>query len=204
KAVMARIDVQEARLERMRVVVGEAEAEDVAVERHHPIDLVDALDVEHDVAEPERPGAEPRDWPARHERIGRDIGAVKDLQPIAKRTAADDQFLPQPLTGERARAARNRNARRFEPRRERTERSGVRDLPAEHVNALAAVGIHDDPLLAVVHAERDRRARLVDALQPEEAGTEARPLRDVPGAALDITQRFDVHARPVRRAMDWL
>src|SRR5262249_61925788 len=112
--------------------------------------------------------------------------------------------LPTPLLGGCGGAGRNRTARRFEPRRERTERSGVRDLPAEHVNALAAVGIHDDPLLAVVHAERDRRARLVDALQPEEAGTEARPVGEVPGAGLDITQSFDVHARPVRRAMDWL
>mgnify|MGYP003693810657 CR=1 FL=1 len=35
EAVVARIDVQEARLERMRVVVGEPEAEELAVERQH-------------------------------------------------------------------------------------------------------------------------------------------------------------------------
>ena len=43
----------------------------------------------------------------------------------------------------------------LELRRERVERGGVRDFPAEEADAFAAVGIDDDALLAVVHAERD-------------------------------------------------
>src|SRR5437763_474422 len=39
EAVVARIDVQEARLERMRIIVREPKAEQIAVERHNLIDL---------------------------------------------------------------------------------------------------------------------------------------------------------------------
>src|SRR5215475_636146 len=85
EAVVARIDVQEARLERMRVVVSEPEAEEIAIERHHAIDLLDALDIEHHMPEAQRPGSKAGDRPARHERLGCNLGAVKNLQTIAER-----------------------------------------------------------------------------------------------------------------------
>ena len=52
---MARIDVEEARRERVVVVVAQFEAEHVAIEIDH---LVDPLDGHHDVAQPQGPGAE--------------------------------------------------------------------------------------------------------------------------------------------------
>ena len=54
-AVVAGIHMEEIELVRPQEIVAQPEAEDVAVERHH---LLDPLDVENDVAEAERPGAE--------------------------------------------------------------------------------------------------------------------------------------------------
>ena len=51
------VDVHEVGVERMRQVVGEPEAQKLAVERHQTVDRSDALHVEHDMAEAERPGA---------------------------------------------------------------------------------------------------------------------------------------------------
>ena len=45
------------------------------------------------------------------------------------------------------------------------------DLPAEERDALAAVGVDDDALLAVIHAEGEARARFIEALQAEKPGT---------------------------------
>ena len=102
-----------------------------------------------------------------------------------------------PLVGERARAALDLHAAGFEPRRQRLERGRVGGLPAEHRDALAAAiavsGIDDDALLAVVHAERQRRAGLVDALQAEQPGAERSPVAQVLGAGDDISQRGNGH-----------
>jgi hypothetical protein len=157
EAVVALIDVQEARLERMRVIVSEPEAKDLAVERHHAIDLLDALDVENDMPKPQGSGAKAGNRPTRHERLGGNLGSVKDLQPIAERVAEDDKILHHPLVGECLRAARDLHIRCIELRRQRVKRSSVGHLPAEYIDALAAVGVNDDALLAVVHAKRNRR-----------------------------------------------
>ena len=82
-----------------------------------------------------------------------DRGAVEELEPVAGRIVEHDQVPDVPLVGERARAARHLGAGRFQPRRERVERGGVRHLPAEEADALPAVGVDHEPLLAVVHAE---------------------------------------------------
>src|SRR5262249_19549562 len=150
EAVVALIDVQKARLEWMRVIVGEPEAEELAVERHHALDLLDALDVEHNVPEAQWPGAETGDRPARHEWLGSHLGAVKNLQAVAERVVEHDEVLHHPLVGKRARAARDLHIRGFELRGQRIERSSVGHLPAEHIDALAAIGVNDDALLAVV------------------------------------------------------
>ena len=85
-------------------------------------------------------------------------------------------------------AARDLDAGRLEPRRDRIERCGVRHFPAEKADALAAGAIDDDALLAVVHAERDGLAALVDALQAEEAAGVFRPVLQTVGADADISQ----------------
>ena len=77
-----------------------------------------------------------------------------------------------------------------EMRAEPVERRGVRHLPAEEADALAAVGIHDQALLAVVHAQRERRAAAVDRLQAEQPRAVARPVVDILGAQADIAQRL--------------
>ena len=84
----------------------------------------------------------------------------------------------------------------FEPRRQRIERSRVGDLPAEHADAVAAVRVDDDALLAVIHAERQRRARLVDALQAEQPGAIARPITQILGADADIAESLYAHRDP--------
>src|SRR6478672_939848 len=102
ETVMARIDVQKPRLERMRVIVGEPEAQQFAIERHHLIDGLDAIDVEDDMPETERSGPESRDWAAWHEWIGCNLSAVENLELVAERIVDDDQVLHQALVGERA------------------------------------------------------------------------------------------------------
>src|SRR5262249_10279157 len=70
KAVVTCIDVQEARGERLRVIIAQAEAEYGLVEVG---DLVDLLDIHHNVAEAERSGAESGDRAARLEGVARDL-----------------------------------------------------------------------------------------------------------------------------------
>src|SRR5262249_17763366 len=63
--------------------------------------------------------------------------------------------------------------------------------PPEDADALPAVGVDHEPLLAIIHAEGEARAALVDALQAEEVFAVARPVAQVLGANPDIAQRFD-------------
>src|SRR5262249_12908601 len=111
-------------------------------------------------------------------------------------TVEHDQVLDVGPAGERARAARNFGAGRLDARRYRVERRGVGDLPAEEGDALPAVGVHHEPLLAIIHAEGEARAALVDALQAEEVFAVARPVAHVLGANPDIAQRLDAHDGP--------
>jgi hypothetical protein len=52
--------------------------------------------------------------------------------------------------------------------------------------SLPAVGVDHEPLLAIVHAEGEARAALVDALQAQEIRAVARPVADILGANPDI------------------
>ena len=122
--------------------------------------------------------------------------AVEDFETIAGGIVEHDQVPDVPLVGERARAARNLGAGRLDPRRERVERGSVRDLPAEEADALAAVGIDHEPLLAIVHAEGEARTALVDTLQAEEVGAVGCPVAQILGANADIAQSLDAHDRP--------
>ena len=189
------IDVEEIGLERLEDVVAQLEVEDVGVERH---DLVEPLRREHGVAHAERAGAETGDRAAGLERIGGGLGAVEDFEPVADRVVEHDQVLDAALVGQRARAARDLDAGLFEMRRERVERGGVGDFPAVERRAFVLVGVDDDALLAVVHAQRERAAALVDHLHAEEAGAVGRPIVEILGADADISQRFEVHRALLR------
>src|SRR6516162_890918 len=192
-AVMARIDVEEIGRERAQPVVADLEFEDVLIERHH---LGDALEMHHPVAHAERAGAEAGNVAAGLERIGGGLSAVEDFEPVAGGIVEHDQVFDVALAGKRARAARNLGAGRLDARRHRVERRGVGDLPAEEADALPAVGVDHEPLLAIIHAEGEARAALVDALQAEEVFAVARPVAQVLGANPDIAQRLDAHDGP--------
>ena len=130
--------------------------------------------------------------------VARDLGAVEHLDARAGRVLQHDQVLHVPLVGERARAARDLHAGALRASPRAPPGGRVRDLPAEKADALPAVGVDDDALLAVVHAERHRGARLVDALQPEEVRAELRPVAELLGAKSDIAQCLHAHAEPRR------
>ena len=99
EAVVARVEVKEIGLERPHEIVAEPEAENIGVERH---DVIEPLGREHGVAHAERAGAEAGDRAPGLERIGRDLGAVERLQPVADRIGKDDQILDAALVGQRA------------------------------------------------------------------------------------------------------
>ena len=172
----------------MRIIIGQPEAERIAIERHQPVDRLRRVDIEHDVAEAQRAGAKARDRAARLERLRCRFGAVKNLEPVAERIVEHDQILDVPLIGERAGAAGDLDPAVVQMRRQRVERGGVGGFPAEKTDALAAVGIDDEALLAVVHAEGERRARFVDALQAEQAAAIACPVAQILGAHADIAE----------------
>src|SRR6516164_10590160 len=55
EAVMTLVDVHEVSAERAQPIIAEPEAQNLPVERQHPIDLID---MQHHMAHAERPGAE--------------------------------------------------------------------------------------------------------------------------------------------------
>jgi len=192
EAVMARIDVEEIDLERLEHVVAQPQPEHVLIEPQH---VLDALDREHDVAHAERPGAEPGDGAARPERLDRDLGAVKRFEPVAQRVDERDELLYAARVGERLRLALDAYARGLEPGRELVERGGIRDLPAEKGGPVGIVGLDDEPLAAVVHAQAQRGPAALDELHAEKVFAETRPILEVAGAQPDIAERLQCHVR---------
>ena len=147
---MARIDVEEITREWAQPIVTKLEVEDIAVERHH---LGDALKMHHDVAHSEGTGAKSGNVATGLERIAGALRTVENFEPVAAGIAEHDQVGNVPLAGERARAARDLGASRLDACRDLVESGGVRDLPAKEGDTLAAVGVDDEPLLAVIHAK---------------------------------------------------
>src|SRR5262249_54809755 len=92
----------------------------------------------------------------------------------------------------------NGDARRLHARSEGIERRGIHDLPAEVGDALPAVGLDHQPLLAVIHAEGEARTGLVDALEAQHRRAVAAPVADILGADADIAQSLDAHDEPPR------
>src|SRR5262245_29706374 len=118
---------------------------------------------------------------------------MKNLQAIAERIVENDQVLHHALVSERLGAACDLHVCRLELRRQRLERARVSHLPAEHIDALAAISVNDDALLAVVHAERNGRGTPVDPLQAKKPGSIARPVAKIPGAGANVTESFNTH-----------
>ena len=144
---------------------------------------------------PKRSGAETGDVAARPERRLVDLGAPKRLEPVAFGIAEGNQPAHAPRIGQCRRLCRHLDARRFQLRRQRIERSGVRHFPAEEARAFAHRAVDHDPLLAVVHPEGQQRIAALDRLEADEAGAEFPPvverIRSKPG----ISQTQQCHAR---------
>ena len=113
---------------------------------------------------------------------------MKNLEPVADRVVEHDQILDVPFVGESARSLRHVDPLVLKPRGKRIERRGVRDLPAEKADTLAAIGLDDNALPTIVHAEGKRGARFVDALQSQQTRAVACPVVQILGADPDITQ----------------
>jgi hypothetical protein len=160
-AVMARIDVEEIGRKRPQPIIAELEAEHVLVKRHH---IGDALEMHHHVPHAQRTGAKAGNVAAGLERIAGGFRAVKNLQPVAGGIVEHDQIRHVSLVGECTGPARDLGAGGLDAGRDGVERGTVRHLPAEKGDALSAVGVDHESLLAVIHAKRKRRTALVDAL----------------------------------------
>ena len=191
--MMARIAVEEARRIRPQEIIAEAEAEQALVEGAH---LLDVLAVQHHVPHAERPGAETRDVAARHERRRWRSPAPWNS---SMRVPAGSCSTIRSFTCRSSASAREPRAT-FTPAASSLPASAsiaarVSDLPAEIADALPAIRVDDDALLAVVHAERHRGAGLVDALQTEEIGAELLPVAQFLGAKSDISQCLHAHAQ---------
>jgi hypothetical protein len=191
-AVVARVHVEEIQLIGPQEIVAETESEDVAVELHH---LLDPLHMQDHMAESERPGAEPGNIASGHERVGRRLGAMEEFEPVAEGIADHQEIGDPAFLGE---CPDRLDAVAVEMRPQPVERGGVGHFPAEKADAFAAVGVHDQPLLAVVHAQRQRGAGAVHRLRAEQPRPVARPVLDVLGAKADIAERLNQHTTPLR------
>ena len=128
---------------------------------------------------PERTGAEAGDRAPRTERLVGDRRAPERLQPVAARVGEADQPAHAALVGQRRRLAPHRDGVRLQPRRQRIERRRVRHLEAEIALAIGERAIDDQPLLAVVHAERAAGVATLDHLHAEPVGGEVRPVGQI-------------------------
>jgi len=105
------------------------------------------------MAEPKRSGPEARYRTPRAKRHRVDLGAMEGLQPVAGGIMKRDQRLDAPRIGERSGLGGNTHSRVLQSRRERIERTGILNLPAEETGAFANRTVDDDALLAIVHPE---------------------------------------------------
>src|SRR3954447_6281988 len=80
-------------------------------------------------------------------------------------------------------------------RRHPIQRRPVSNLPAEKATAISAVAVDDQPLLAVVHAQREAGAAAFDHLHAEQAGGELRPVRELVADNADISETLQFHRR---------
>src|SRR5205823_427053 len=196
EVVMPRIDVEEVDLERLHHVVAQPQPEHVLIKPQH---VLDALDREHDVSHAERPSAEPGNGAARPERLDRGLGAVKSFEPVAEGIGERDELPDSARLGERLRLPLDAYPRSLEPRGEPVERHGIRDFPTEKAGPIRGVGLDEQPLAAVVHAQAQGQSAALDQLHAEKAFAETRPILEVAGAQPDVAERLQFHVRLLAR-----
>ena len=80
-------------------------------------------------------------------------------------------------------------------RGKRIERRRIGHFPTVERRAVILVGMDDDALLAVVHAQRQRAAALIDKLHAKEPRAVGRPIFQVSRADTDIAERIEIHDR---------
>src|SRR6266851_3869798 len=88
-----------------------------------------------------------------------------------------------------------RNPEMARPGRELVERGGIRALPAQKGGPVGIVGLDDEPLAAVVHAQAQRGPAALDELHAEKVFAETRPILEVAGTQPDIAERLQCHVR---------
>src|SRR5438067_8598757 len=76
---------------------------------------------------------------------------------------------------------------------ERIKGCGIGDFPAVERGPLIFVGVNDDALFAIVHAQSERAAAAIGELHAEKAGAIDRPVFQIAGADTDITERIEIH-----------
>ncbi len=125
--------------------------------------------------------------------LARDLGAVKDFQPVADRVVKRNETGDAPLVGKRARSARHGDAGLFQPRGIGVDSGGILGFPAEERDTFAAVRGDHHALLAVVHTEGEASAALVHELEAKEFLAEACPVLKRLRADADIAQSLNSH-----------
>ena len=78
-------------------------------------------------------------------------------------------------------------------RRQRIEGGGIGDFPAIERGTFVRAGMHDHALLAIIHAQGERSAGLLDKLHAEKARAIGRPLIEIAGADADVAEGLQLH-----------
>src|SRR2546421_10157674 len=144
------------------------------------------------MAHAERPCAKARDRATGTKRLGRDLRSMKCFQPVAKRVSEYDEIAHAPLVREYTGTARDLHAGALQLVGERIERGAIGDFPAVERHAVAS-RIHDYALLAVIHAQRERRAALLDQLHAEKTRGVTRPVFEIFRFDPDVSERLERH-----------
>jgi hypothetical protein len=97
EAVMARIEMEEEGFEGPEGEVAQTEPKQILIERDHRLD---ALDVQDDVTHAERPGPKAGNRPSGVEWVGRHLGAIERLDPIAGGILEENGLPHAPLIGD--------------------------------------------------------------------------------------------------------
>ena len=145
------------------------------------------------MAHAQHAGAEAADRPARHEGLGRHLGAVDQLHPVAQGIFAPHQPSHGALRTQGRVASMHPDAGLLQLRRHGVHGGGIGQFPAEEGGAIAGILGHQQPLLAVIHAEAQLAAGLFRQVQPQQAGAEAGPVVQRCRAHTDIAQGLNLH-----------
>src|SRR6266487_411588 len=83
----------------------------------------------------------------------------------------------------------------FSSRRRHTRWTGDWSSDVCSSDLVGIVGLDDEPLAAVVHAQAQRGPAALDELHAEKVFAETRPILEVAGAQPDIAERLQCHVR---------